>query len=229
MQELRHDRRMSRYIIQKGLDFVFRKRRKRQRDMVGRAPRPLHLRSQRPPPSRRMEMTAPPRAYTRPRGRRFAWSASSSAFSHSLPHQVLPYCSFIVFSSLLYVFLYYMKSSRDRQSVVTDSAPSRGRLCALDSGTLSNGVLETISPDFFIPLPPSNLRPFGAPPSIGRRECPREPLPLEGAAERSEAGLASFWGGEAATKALNPEPNESKVKRGCEEMNLHSPVFYSMH
>ena len=46
-----------------------------------------------------------------------------------------------------------------------------------------------------IPLSPSNLRPFGAPPSIGRRECPREPLPLEGAAERSEAGLASFFGG----------------------------------
>ena len=52
---------------------------------------------------------------------------------------------------------------------------------------------ETIVPLFFIPLPPSNLRPFGAPPSIGRRECPREPLPLEGAAERSEAGLASFF------------------------------------
>ena len=45
-----------------------------------------------------------------------------------------------------------------------------------------------------IPLSPSNLRPFGAPPSIGRRECPREPFPLEGAAERSEAGLASFLG-----------------------------------
>ena len=40
---------------------------------------------------------------------------------------------------------------------------------------------------------PSNLRPFGAPPSIGRREYPRKPLPLEGAAERSEAGLASFF------------------------------------
>ena len=45
-----------------------------------------------------------------------------------------------------------------------------------------------------IPLPPSNLRPFGVPPSIGRKECPREPLPLEGADERSEAGLASFLG-----------------------------------
>ena len=54
-------------------------------------------------------------------------------------------------------------------------------------------------PLFFIPLSPSNLRPFGAPPSTGRRECPREPLPLEGAAERSEAGLASFFCGEAAT------------------------------
>ena len=56
----------------------------------------------------------------------------------------------------------------------------------------------------FIPLSPSNLRPFGAPPSTGRRECPREPLPLEGAAERNEAGLASFWGGEAASSLPSP-------------------------
>ena len=42
-------------------------------------------------------------------------------------------------------------------------------------------------------FPPSNLRPFGAPPSIGRRVYTRKPLPLEGAAERSEAGLASFF------------------------------------
>ena len=27
--------------------------------------------------------------------------------------------------------------------------------------------------------------------------------------------------GEAATRTLNPEPNESKVKRGCEEMGIH--------
>jgi|GEM_PF-2669275 len=59
---------------------------------------------------------------------------------------------------------------------------------------------------FFTPPSPSNLRPFGAPPSIGRRECPREPLPLEGAAERSEAGVASFFCGEAATRAPNPAP-----------------------
>ena len=57
---------------------------------------------------------------------------------------------------------------------------------------------------FHTASPPSNLRPFGAPPSIGRRECPREPLPLEGAAERSEAGLASFFGGEAASSLPSP-------------------------
>ena len=55
-----------------------------------------------------------------------------------------------------------------------------------------------------IPLSPSNLRPFGAPPSIGRREYPREPLPLEGAAERSEAGLASFLSGQAASSLPSP-------------------------
>ena len=64
--------------------------------------------------------------------------------------------------------------------------------------------LRRSSPIFFIPLSPSNLRPFGAPPSIGRRERPREPLPLEGAAERSEAGLASFLGGEAASSLPSP-------------------------
>ena len=53
--------------------------------------------------------------------------------------------------------------------------------------------LRCISSLSFIPLSPSNLRPFGAPPSKGRREYPREPLPLEGAAERSEAGLAFFF------------------------------------
>ena len=70
------------------------------------------------------------------------------------------------------------------------------------SGTAANGATETISPLIFHPASPSNLRPFGAPPSIGRREYPRKPRPLEGAVEHSEAGLASFWGGEAAAKSL---------------------------
>ena len=56
----------------------------------------------------------------------------------------------------------------------------------------------------FHPALEANLRPFGAPPSIGRREHPREPLPLEGAAERSEAGLASFFCGEAASSLPSP-------------------------
>ena len=56
----------------------------------------------------------------------------------------------------------------------------------------------------------ANLRPFGAPPSIGRRECPREPLPLEGAAERSEAGLASFFAAKPPPLCL---PLEEKAQR----------------
>ena len=59
--------------------------------------------------------------------------------------------------------------------------------------------LRCISSLSFIPLSPSNLRPFRAPPSKGRREHPREPLPLEGAAERSEAGVGFLFCGEAAT------------------------------
>ena len=112
--------------------------------------------------------------------------------------------------------------SKDLGEAAADLAfPTRGRLCrgycffthacihsddmgiAVDMVLSYNGALETISLSF-IPLPPSNLRPFGAPPSIGRRECPREPLPLEGAAERSEAGLASFLGGEAASSLPFP-------------------------
>ena len=84
------------------------------------------------------------------------------------------------------------------------------------SGALVNDALETIFPLFFIPLPPSNLRPFGAPPSIGRRECPREPLPLEGADERNEAGLASFWGGEAPSSLPSPlEKGDRTAALGC--------------
>ena len=68
----------------------------------------------------------------------------------------------------------------------------RGTAPAVDRVLSLIARLRRSHPLFFIPLSPSNLRPFGAPPSIGRRECSREPLPLEGAAERSEAGLAFF-------------------------------------
>ena len=64
---------------------------------------------------------------------------------------------------------------------------------AVDRVLSQTAYLRRSSSLFFTPPSPSNLRPFGAPPSIGRREHLREPLPLEGAAERSEAGLASFF------------------------------------
>ena len=68
----------------------------------------------------------------------------------------------------------------------------RGTAPAVDRVLSQTAYLKQSFPLVFHTASPSNLRPFGAPPSIGRRECPREPLPLEGAAERSEAGLASF-------------------------------------
>ena len=80
----------------------------------------------------------------------------------------------------------------------------RGTALAVDRVLSLIVDLRCISSLSFIPLSPSNLRPFGAPPSIGRRQCPREPLPLEGAAKRSEAGLASFFGGEAASSLPSP-------------------------
>mgnify|MGYP007126602173 CR=1 FL=1 len=45
-------------------------------------------------------------------------------------------------------------------------------------------------------------------------------LPIEGKAAIREYHLPPK-GGEAATSPLTPEPNESKVKRGCEEMRIH--------
>ena len=50
-----------------------------------------------------------------------------------------------------------------------------------------------------IPLPPSNLRPFGAPPSIGRRECLRKPLPLVGRGCRAQRGGVGFLLGRLET------------------------------
>ena len=83
-----------------------------------------------------------------------------------------------------------------REASLRLSLPRRGRGTAIagDRVLSQTAYLRRSPPIFFIPLFPSNLRPFGAPPSIGRRVYPRKPLPLEGAAERSEAGLAFFLG-----------------------------------
>ena len=45
-------------------------------------------------------------------------------------------------------------------------------------------------------------------------------ITLEGKAAIREYHLLKK-GGEATTETLNPEPNESKVKRVCEEMRIH--------
>ena len=93
------------------------------------------------------------------------------------------------------------------KSGILVSQPSplgKGDRAAVDRVLSQTAYLRRSPSLSFIPLFPSNLRPFGAPPSIGRRECPREPLPLEGVAERSEAGLASFLGGEAASSLPSP-------------------------
>ena len=54
------------------------------------------------------------------------------------------------------------------------------------------------------PIQPPPLRGTSFHRKEGRRECTRKPLPLEGATERSEAGLASFFGGEAASSLPSP-------------------------
>ena len=99
-------------------------------------------------------------------------------------------------------------------SFLAHSSPGNGLLaCKKRMGISASSSLgcarddETgkgISPISFQPIAEANLRPFGAPPSIGRRECPREPLPLEGAAERSEAGLASFFAAKPPALSLPP-------------------------
>ena len=78
------------------------------------------------------------------------------------------------------------------------SSPYRHPSAALGRAKRGKGISH-IS---FQPIAEANLRPFGAPPSKGRRECPREPLPLEGAAERSEAGLASFFAAKPPSLSL---------------------------
>ena len=84
----------------------------------------------------------------------------------------------------------------------------KGDRAAVDRVLSQTAYLRRSSSLFFTPPSPSNLRPFGAPPSIGRREYPREPLPLEGATERSEAGLAFFF--LRRSRHENPEPLHPK-------------------
>ena len=92
------------------------------------------------------------------------------------------------------------KNRRKAPHLLAFPAWGRGTASAVDRVLSLIVDLRCISSLSFIPLSPSNLRPSGAPPSKGRREHPREPLPLEGAAERSEAGVGFLFCGEAATE-----------------------------
>ena len=74
------------------------------------------------------------------------------------------------------------------------------------SGAFINRLLEMLLPTLFH--------------TASALSAPTGHLPLEGKAAIREYHLLKK-GGEAATRALNPEPNESKVKRSCEEMNPH--------
>ena len=69
----------------------------------------------------------------------------------------------------------------------------KGDRAAVDRVLSLMACLRCISSLSFIPLSPSNLRPFGAPPSRGRRECPREPLPSEGAARAQRGGVGFLF------------------------------------
>ena len=81
----------------------------------------------------------------------------------------------------------------------------------LAEGAFVNRRPEIISPLFFIPLPPSHLRPFGAPPSRGRRECPRSPFPWKGLPSAARRGWLPFWGGEAASSLPSPSGKGDRV------------------
>ena len=112
-------------------------------------------------------------------------------FARHLPHAGKALSVDIVFSTYAYI-----RSDNARKAAFSyRSLPhwGRGTASAMDRVLSQTAYLRRSLPLVFHTASPSNLRPFGAPPSIGRRECPREPLPLEGAAERSKAGLASFF------------------------------------
>ena len=109
------------------------------------------------------------------------------------------------------------------------SAARRGWLSFLRrSGALVNGVLETIFPALFhtastlsgslrsppsprgegcvsgIAVSPSNLRPFGAPPSIGRRELSTRAPSLGRGCRAQRGGVGFLFCGEAASSLPSP-------------------------
>ena len=114
-----------------------------------------------------------------------------------LPYRSLPHWGRGTASAVDRVLSYIVDLRRISPLIFHTARTLSGSLCSPPSPRGEGFVSGT-------PLSPSNLRPFGAPPSIGRREHPREPLLLEGATERSEAGLAFFFCSEAASSLPSP-------------------------
>ncbi len=107
-------------------------------------------------------------------------------FARHLPHAGKALSVGIVFPHM-HVFALTMREKRYSRIV---SLPhwGRGTASAVDRVFSQTAYLRRSLPTLFhtaFPIQPPPLP----------REWPHEPLPLEGAAERSEAGLASFWGG----------------------------------
>ena len=128
-----------------------------------------------------------------PMGRGIWWSVAGLTRACG----VLPFPAFLT----LYPCLFVMEKRRCEITIISFSRSiCRVRLAALIevTGKPYPSCLSCHS---------HPIRPCGAPSPRGEGCDTRIP--------------SSKKGGEAATRALNPEPNESKVKRSCEEMNLH--------
>ena len=104
--------------------------------------------------------------------------------------------------SSLCIRLFVMEKRRCEITIISFSRSiCRGRLAALIGMTEKNLIPAVFH-------------------AIVTLSAPAGHLPLKGKAAIREYHLLKK-GGEAATRTLNSEPNESKVKRGCEEMRIH--------
>ena len=141
-----------------------------------------------------------------PRTSPFSSSVFHTASALSAPSGHLPLEGKALSVVILFSTYACIRSDNARKAAFSyRSLPQWGRGTAQRrSGALVNDALETISPDHFHP---ATAHPTSAP---SGHLLPMEggsvhaPLPMEGAAERSEAGLASFWGGEAPSSLPSP-------------------------
>ena len=135
-----------------------------------------------------------------PMGRGIWWSVAGLTRACG----VLPFPAFLT----LYPCLFIMEKRRCEITIISFSRSiCRGGLAALI------GVAGKPYPNC-LSCHSHPIRPCGAPSPRGEGFDTRIP--------------SSKKGGKAATSPLNPEPNESNVKRSCEEMKIHfftAPFF----